>query len=128
MPVFAQIDDSLWEVFKHAQSAIIRIEEDQIFLNPQSIYEWEDNLCIENDYGEFIILPITLSKGHEYIVQSGKMRIVYICTNIHCQWRYSFKPERCRNCGNTTFIIRYEPIKVLHVCSYLESGCETRGS
>lgn len=104
-----QSKDTFNDLFQHAQSAIVRIEEEKIFLNTEKVCIHEGKICVEADHGEIISLPVVYSDESGLFLKTGhrvQQQAIWICRK--CTLAHYYSPQECERCGGTSFTVRYK--------------------
>jgi hypothetical protein len=104
-----QSQDTFNELFQHAQSTIVRIEEEKFFLNPEKVCIHEGKIYLEADHGEIISLPAIYSDGSGLFLKTGhrvQQQPIWICRK--CTLAHYYSPQECERCGGTSFTVRYK--------------------
>jgi len=103
-----QFQDTLDDIFHHAQTSIDRIEEGKVFFHPEKIHICDGKLYIEAKTGKLIAIPGIFSSDSGLFLQldNQKTSQIWICKK--CTWRHYYEPQECERCDGRVFIIRYQ--------------------
>ena len=96
------------QILDQAPDAIVKIEGNQIFFNPEKVHLYDGRIWVETLPAGAIALPVLFSSDSGLYMTVGSKRDrepTWICTS--CTATHDTEPRWCRVCGKMNFIVRY---------------------